>query len=58
MWTSKGWARNIGVIFVVLGVSAQQIPQLAPFAQILIDLGAALGAAGVLNVGVNKLRGE
>ena len=48
-WKSKGVARALGIVFLVLGNLADTIPAISPYKPLLDLIGGALGVSGVVN---------
>lgn len=49
LWESKGRARGVGVLLLILAQIADHLPFLAPYKEILLWAGNLVGGAGVLN---------
>lgn len=49
VWESRGVKRTLASIFAVAAVSADFIPAVAPFKELLLYLAGACGAAGITN---------
>ena len=55
MFESKGIKRTLASVFAVLAAAAPFIPPLAPFQQVIVEVAAALGAAGLGHAAIAKL---
>jgi len=54
MFESKGIKRTLSSVFSVLACVSTVIPVLAPFQEIFVLLGGALGATGIAHAAVAK----
>ena len=56
MFESKGTKMTVASVFAILACVADFIPVVAPFKEILIQVAAVLGVAGVGHAAVAKLK--
>jgi len=49
MWTSKGWARTLGIALMYAGEAMESYPPLQPYAGFVKWAGGLLAGAGVIN---------